>query len=546
MPSALLPTATALLLLGCPEYKLQEEVVDTGEAWPILRLEPQTLSFGEVERGESLTLPFRAWNDGGAPLQVGGVALEGSGSFSLEGTTPTGTVAPGGFLEVPVRYTAWASDELALAWVASDDPATPQAAVELLGSALFSELEVSPSPLDFGYVEATGEATLGLTLTNAGDRPFTLDSLVVQGEGFTGGADQPWPLTLAPSDQATVSVTFRPPAQVSYEGSLWINHDADVAPAYTPLLGTAGFGEIYGRVCDPSGGGWVVGAYVWTDFTTPTGESRAHTWSGEDGWFLLGGVPTGHHTLYITKGSFSTSLEVDLAGGRLELEDPTCLEQQDLRIAVVTGIFDTISVLLEEVGLTYDLYDGVGTTEYLDLLLDPEALGSYDLLFLNCGIDSTAWTWLDSQALVGENLARFVEEGGSLYASDWSYTFVEAAWPDAIDFYGLDSDIGVACDGRWGPVTATVVDPWMQAAVGGDSALLAYDMGGWCVPVSAGEGSTPLVSADVYLRSEVLIPASPLVLRMEPGGTVIYTTFHNEAQASQDMVAALKEIILSL
>ena len=213
---------------------------------------------------------------------------------------------------------------------------------------------------------------------------------------------------------------------------------------------------------------------------------------------------------------------------------------------MVTGVYDTISVLLDEVGLEYDVYDGIYSTEYLDFLTDPGQMALYDVIFLNCGIDAELWTWLGQFDEVGDNLQSFVEWGGSLYASDWAYAFVEAAFPSAIDFYGDDTDIGTPCDGRWGSMSASVLDTWMQATIGSTEANIIYNLGGWCVPVAVGGSSYTMVEADVYLRSEEPVLDAPLAVRFDHGGTVIFTTFHNEAQASTDMVAALKEIILSL
>ena len=42
------------------------------------------------------------------------------------------------------------------------------------------------------------------------------------------------------------------------------------------------------------------------------------------------------------------------------------------------------------------------------------------------------------------------------------------------------------------------------------------------------------------------VSSAPLAVRFDKGGTALYTTFHNETQATIDMEKLLEEIILSL
>ena len=304
---------------------------------------------------------------------------------------------------------------------------------------------------------------------------------------------------------------------------------------------------VSGRVCDPSGGHWVVGAITSvlldydsdgvTDF-----EILDHT--DQDGRFELLDLPPGPHQIDVLKGSFSTTLEVDLIAGEiLQLEDPICLDRDTVEIAVVTGEYDDIGEILTDLTLAYDSYDGVSTTDYLSLLGDPSLMATYDIIFLNCGIE---WSWLSQQDQIGANIVDYVQQGGSLYASDWAYWFIEASYPDLLDFSGDDATVGDAFHGMPGSFQASVVDPNMQALLGSGIAEIWFNFNAWAVAESAGADATVLVKGDMALEDGTLVLDSPLSVRLAGGDRVIYTAFHNEAQTTLDMELLLLEIVLSL
>ena len=191
--------------------------------------------------------------------------------------------------------------------------------------------------------------------------------------------------------------------------------------------------------------------------------------------------------------------------------------------------------------LDYDLYNGLSGQEYLSLLTDPGRLMDYDIVFLNCGINER---WLQQESAVADSLRQYVAAGGSIYASDWAYSFVEAAFPEQIDFFGSDGQLGSAYVGSPGPVEATVLDADMKAVLGSGTASLSYDLDAWAVITDT--------SAEVLLRGDVQAWGAgqqqgvPLAVQIDDGGRVIYTTFHNERQITVDMAALLTEIILKL
>ena len=305
--------------------------------------------------------------------------------------------------------------------------------------------------------------------------------------------------------------------------------------------------SVQGRVCDLTGEGYVAGAYVYIILDTNgdgVEDDRIEATTDSDGYFTLTGVPLGTHTIYVEKGSFSTTFEVTLSEeGNLELAEEECLQDEDVEIAVITGAYDSIEDILDLMEIEYTLYNGVAGQAAVTLLRDPDAMAEYDIIFFNCGIASN---WSTHKTEIAANILEFVQNGGSIYTSDWAYYFFEATWPNAVDFYGDDATEGSAYVGESTTLTAQVVDENMQALLASETALLNYDLWSWVVPTSANSNVDVLLTGDAPVGYGTPVTDAPLAVRIQPGGTAIYTTFHNESQITVDMTILLAEIILSL
>lgn len=311
--------------------------------------------------------------------------------------------------------------------------------------------------------------------------------------------------------------------------------------------------DITGRVCNTAEDGYVVGATASVEYDADgdgAADGRVEDLTDSDGYFYLAGVPLGQHTIRVEKGSFSTEIvvQLDTPGEVLALAEEECLDPGSVEIAVVTGEFDNIEAILSQLGLEYDRYNGV-SNQYLSLLQDPAKMAQYDIIFFNCGMSSS---WMADYSTVSANVAGYVRQGGSIYASDWAFSIFEAAFPDEIDFYGNDSNPGEATVGAAGNIQADVVDPTFAAALGRSSASLRYDLDSWAVPVSKASAVDVLLQGDaqvfdLWSWSFETVRDAPLAVRVEEGsGVAIYTSFHNENQITVDMETLLEEIIYSL
>jgi hypothetical protein len=308
-----------------------------------------------------------------------------------------------------------------------------------------------------------------------------------------------------------------------------------------------GMGAVEGRICAPNGETWVGGASVYVEH--PDGRI-AQTLSDSEGRFRLEGVAPGIHLLIVQKGSLLTRFRVEVFRERTTtLPERECLSQGDLKIAVVTGEFDQIQRILDRLGLEYDLVDGMGGSDHLDLLLSERRIDEYDLVFLNCGMDTQWWAW---RGQVGENIHRYVRRGGKVYTSDMTYTVMEAAVPDALDFLGHD-ELLYHSNQLLGPrdLQGHVVDRELEVALGTDRVDVHYEGEGYYAAAESGGTARPLVMADFPYHPdqgwETVQTYGVLAAVEEVGqGRIIFTSFHNEAQRPDAMDTLLEALVLTL
>ena len=237
-------------------------------------------------------------------------------------------------------------------------------------------------------------------------------------------------------------------------------------------------GGIRGRVCDP-GGGWVVGAYVYTTYdSTGDGEhdARAEDETDVNGAYELTGIPVDRdYTVYAIKGSFEASFDVSVGSGMTEIPADECmLEPPD--IAVVTGDYDHIEDIIGGMGFEYTEIDGQYTTgEYLTFLRNPAAMAEFDIIFFNCGAGMD-WLYTDAD-LVRANIREFVANGGSIYASDWLLLH-RGALPIVHGLLWGGRVVWLSQVGA-GSVTGRVLDPAMEVIIGSAAADINFDLDMW-------------------------------------------------------------------
>lgn len=103
-----------------------------------------------------------------------------------------------------------------------------------------ADLTLNTSKIDFGNVAVGGSKTNSLTLTNSSpsDGPsVTFSQVTATGSGFTASTAA-LPITLAPGQASTVTLTFAPKAAGSVNGSLSITVVGAPDPATVSLTGS--------------------------------------------------------------------------------------------------------------------------------------------------------------------------------------------------------------------------------------------------------------------------------------------------------------------
>lgn len=358
-----------------------------------------------------------------------------------------------------------------------------------------------------------------------------------------------------------------------------------------------GYGEVKGVVCAPSQQVYVPNATVTITAIDCDGEAKTWTTQSDvDGTYYFPEIPCGLHTVDVVAGQFHKTYSVQVKSDQLNDHSGAafklCFAAGSIPIAVWWGQWDHQHDLLGEIGLDYTFYNykpdvdaevPPDAIEALQVLRDPDALAAYKILFFNCA--SKPLDWVQDYPEIGDNLRDFVLAGGSIYASDLAWAYVEAAFPDAIDFYGT-KDLPYGAQANDGPqqvegqsyYPATVEDSVMAAYIGttvfetfyGPGPLIGIDAAHpdgtvhvkGIVKVPAPDppvcGDGVCQGAELLtctsdcagkLPTDVVDHGGPMVVSYQPNamsGRVIYTTFHNDEQADELMKKILYYLIFLL
>jgi hypothetical protein len=196
-----------------------------------------------------------------------------------------------------------------------------------------------------------------------------------------------------------------------------------------------------------------------------------------------------------------------------------------------TKKWDDMGKLLSKLGDGYR-YDELSVDELIRKH-EEKRLGEYDVIFLTCHRNTDA-------DVLKEPLQAYVADGGILYASDWRYEAVAKAFPDT----AVPNLIG---DGMAQQIEADIVDPNLRQALGTKKIPLKFDLGDWKAAAFGGP-SVKILLKGTYkkMRGDEQATAPLMVKFPFNKGTVIFTSFHNEAQNSRIEEQLLQYLVFSL
>ncbi len=205
----------------------------------------------------------------------------------------------------------------------------------------------------------------------------------------------------------------------------------------------------------------------------------------------------------------------------VQLQDNT----NELKIAVTPPEFD-------DMGLILDSMDWKFTEIMSSELANYDRLAQFDVIFINCSKDVGLYSNFPEfgRDAILANLERFVREGGTLYASDWAFEYIDKAFPGYIHYYPEDPLVG-----RAQSVTADIVDSGLANFFNSPTVEILFNMDSW-VPIESVEDSVKVyMSADILLTNGTIADEKPLVASFAYGeGRVVYTAYHNEGQTTED------------
>ena len=198
--------------------------------------------YGKVAAGDSRDIRFRARNTGNSAVVLSTLSIAGAG-FSMINAPPTPyTIAPGNFVEFPVRFL-------------SNTPAAYSANLQVNSRSVLLMATAVPVPalttasgcagpdpathaIDFGRIQKGATSTCNLTLQNLSAQSLVVAALAVAGAAFGPLQGLRGPLTLLPGQSVTFTITFAPPDSTTYSGTLSIDTRSFplTGAAFNPLL----------------------------------------------------------------------------------------------------------------------------------------------------------------------------------------------------------------------------------------------------------------------------------------------------------------------
>ena len=347
-------------------------------------------------------------------------------------------------------------------------------------------------------------------------------------------------------------------------------------------------GDLTGTVLAPEGTIPISGALVYLTSDTPEPIPQQvfcdkcielppdvpYTLSAADGSFTLDTYYSGELNLVVQKGAFRRVRSITVSAGSQSVDPSfttlpmaTDAAAGDFipKMAVLDGIYDDIEDSLAKLGLgqvdsfgdlisgteSFDLFDGSARNNFLT---DYSQLSQYHIVYFPC-----ATSWPDnnlSDPTVIDNLINYMNAGGRLYVTDYSYDVLRRARAEPITWEGDNGSFGSAESGYY-DAPATAADPdlaaWLSAqGINGFTAeanwTIISSVNNYDAPDENGANMT--FTPTTWVTGDV--PGSgnrPLTVSYQHGcGRALFSTYHTESGSDTLLVQerALLYIILEV
>lgn len=247
-------------------------------------------------------------------------------------------------------------------------------------------------------------------------------------------------------------------------------------PAEITIDNTVKTGKLTGKVMSQNGTKPIGGASV---FTFDEKYKIYYTTSDADGNFTLE-APAGNQTIHIQTGdgsNFRTQIAATVKNNEtVNLNADQTKLNQVAKIAYVKGTYDKIEDIIQTLGYN--------ATEITNAdLANINTIAQYDIIFLNCGsrnysVNQSLYPAIDA------NLAVFVANGGSIYASDWDVSYLVGGTDNTSNCslaggFVPDTKLCSKNTGTSGIVAATVNNAGLSTALGFNTVNIDFDLSSW-------------------------------------------------------------------
>jgi hypothetical protein len=205
-----------------------------------------------------------------------------------------------------------------------------------------------------------------------------------------------------------------------------------------------------------------------------------------------------------------------------------------------------IQYSLDKLGIT-----GYETQPDRSMLDQPSTLSQYHIVFIPCGDQADPHA---TSSTSKKNLRDYVNSGGKLYVTDWSYEFVHQPFGDYLQWDQETATIGSAATlSEWdAPATAEDHDLAAWLAATGDPSFQVQ--GNWTTITSVNmlpgpdpDGNQAILQPTVWVSAQKGGKTVPTTVSFpQQCGRVLFSTYHTESDQTGPLMAQEKALLYVL
>lgn len=293
---------------------------------------------------------------------------------------------------------------------------------------------------------------------------------------------------------------------------------------------------------------------VFCDKCVDLGTEIPYALSAADGSFAVDAYQTGDQYLVVQKGAFRRVRMINVTEGdqTLGVDVTTLPAAHDPangdsipKMAVLDAVYDDIENSLAKLGLgqvdgTGSLLAGTESFDFIEssardaFLTDYNTLSQYHIVFFPCD-----FSWHDTHLVspaVLDNLTMFMQAGGRLYVTDYSYDVLRQARPEPITWVGDSGGFGDAESGLY-DAPSTAKDPGLADWLAAQGVTTFTAEANWTEIQSVNpytapneDGADTMMTPTVWVEGNVNGIQRPLTVSYQHGcGRALFSTYHTEA-----------------